>query len=359
MIHFVTDWIERFRGQGEHAITIPVFDGALKPNRLLEDAETLADLPAPEDLATDGKTLFAADGHRVLQWDGSTFIERHRFDGVVTALCCLPDGGLAIAIDGRRVRVIGGSYAGAEWTSAAGRSFLSVNAISARGSAELLITEGSTNQPYENWCHDLMGRGSTGRLIQLDLSSRGSKELERNLQYAFGCIAAGDNVWVSETWKHRVVGVQSSAEGRVIVDWLPAYPCRMSRASDGGYWLSALAGRTQLVEFVLREHAYRKRMMKEIDPAYWIAPALNSGDDFLEPLQSAHVKMRGVLKPYAPPRSYGLVIRLDPAGLPVASFHSRLDGKNHGVVAAVELGNKLFVLAKGRRRILRMDVGAR
>jgi hypothetical protein len=356
VIHFITDWIERYRGQGEHAITIPVFDGPLKPNRVLEDAEVVGDLTAPEDLATDGKTLFVADGHRVLRWDGSSFVEHHGFDCALTAMCCLPDGGLAVALDGRKVKVVGGAFNNAEWTMAAGRPFLSVNAITLRGPTELLVTEGSAQQPYQNWCHDLMGRGSTGRLVQLDLGSREPRELDRNLHYAFGCLAVGDNIWVSETWKHRVVGVHSSTEDRVIVDWLPGYPCRIAPASDGGYWLCALAGRTQLVEFVLRQNAYRKAMMKKIDPAYWIAPALSSGDDFLEPLQSAHVIMRGVLKPYAPPRSYGLVIKLNSTGFPISSFHSRLDGKNHGVVAAVELSGELFVLSKGRRRILRIPV---
>ena len=36
-------------------ITVPSFDGALKPNQILEKAETVAELEAPEDLATDGK----------------------------------------------------------------------------------------------------------------------------------------------------------------------------------------------------------------------------------------------------------------------------------------------------------------
>ena len=121
--------------------------------------------------------------------------------------------------------------------------------------------------------------------------------------------------------------------------------------------MCAFAGRTQLVEFILRENAYRRRMIKEVDPRYWIAPALNSGDDFLEPLQGAQVKMRGVLKPYAPPRSYGLVIRLDASGVPVSSFQSRLDGKNHGVVSAVEFQGTLYVLAKGSKRILQLPVG--
>lgn len=358
MIHFVTNWIERYRGQGEHSIAIPVFDGPLKANRVLEDAETFAELDAPEDLATDGVNLFATDGDRVVRFEGRQAVELHRFDHKVTALCCLPDGGVAVALDGRKVKVFGGPYAGREWTHVHDRPFLSVNAITVRAGVELIVSEGSAREPYENWCHDLMERGATGRVVQLELASGGAKELRSGLQYAFGALAVDDRIWVSETWKHRVVGMPPTGADHIVVDWLPGYPCRMSRAADGGVWLCALAGRTQLVEFVLREPAYRKRMMKEVDPAYWIAPALSSGDDFLEPLQSAGVKMRGVLKPYAPPRSYGLVIRLDHEGKPIGSFHSRLDGKNHGVVAAVEIGHDLFVLAKGRRRVLRVRLNA-
>ena len=96
-----------------------------------------------------------------------------------------------------------------------------------------------------------------------------------------------------------------------MLDHLPVYPSRLSPASAGGFWLTAFAARTQLVEFVLRENAYRRRMMAEIDPEYWIAPKLKSGQSFLEPMQGAHIKTMGVVKPWAPPRSYGLVIRLD------------------------------------------------
>ena len=110
------------------------------------------------------------------------------------------------------------------------------------------------------------------------------------------------------------------------------------------------------MEFVLREHAYRKRMLAEIEPQHWIAPALNSGNTFLEPMQGAQLKMMGVVKPWAPPRSYGLVIRLTEQGLVRYSLHSRFDGKHHGVVAAVECAGDLFVLAKGCRKILRLSV---
>jgi hypothetical protein len=96
--------------------------------------------------------------------------------------------------------------------------------------------------------------------------------------------------------------------------------------------------------------------MKEIDPQYWVAPKLKSSQSFLEPMQGAHIKTMGVVKPWAPPRSYGLVIRLNAEGIPLYALHSRADGINHGVVAAVETDGALFALAKGPGRLLRIPL---
>ena len=90
-------------GRGDATITVPSFDGALKPNQILERAETLAQFDAPEDLATDGKALYLADGAAIRRFDGSALPEVRRFDRTITALCCLPDGGIAVALDGREV----------------------------------------------------------------------------------------------------------------------------------------------------------------------------------------------------------------------------------------------------------------
>ena len=76
---------------------------------------------------------------------------------------------------------------------------------------------------------------------------------------------------------------------------------------------------------------------------------------FLEPMQGAQLKMMGVVRPWAPPHSYGLVIRLTAEGLVRYSLHSRFDGKHHGVVAAVECQGDLYELAKGCGRILRLS----
>jgi hypothetical protein len=198
-----------------------------------------------------------------------------------------------------------------------------------------------------------MERGHSGRVLSLDIASGSIRTVAAGLNYAFGVCAAGDALFVSESWKHRITAIAPDGSQRTVLDNLPVYPSRLSKAASGGFWLTAFAARTQLVEFVLRENAYRRRMMNEIDPEYWIAPKLKSGQSFLEPMQGAHIKTMGVVKPWAPPRSYGLIIRLNERGVPIYAAHSRVDGVNHGVVAAVEMDGSLFAIAKGPGRLLR------
>jgi len=356
VIAAVREFANRFLGRGDATITVPSFDGALKPNQILEQAETFAELQDPEDLATDGTSLFVADGATVLRYDGDVVTTVAQLDERITGLAVLPHGGLALALGGTELRVVGGPRDGRTWTSVAGNRLNAANAIHATADGRLLVTDGSQTQPCDRWCHDLMSLGRSGRLIELNLTDGRAREIASGLAYAFGTAAAGKNIWVCESWAHRVVAYGEGTGPTPIVSRLPCYPSRLSPAADGGYWLTAFTCRTQLVEFVLRQSAYRTRMMKEIDPRYWIAPALTSGNTFLEPLQGAHLKMRGIHKPWAPPRSYGLVMRLSPNGLIQYSLHSRVDGKNHGVVAAVECQGTLFVLAKGRQRILKLTV---
>jgi hypothetical protein len=121
-----------------------------------------------------------------------------------------------------------------------------------------------------------------------------------------------------------------------VLDRLPVYPSRIVAAAGGGFWLTAFAARTQLVEFVLRENAYRRRMMKEIAPSTGsrrgCARAKLSRTHAGRP--SAH---DGRAQAVGAARSYGLVIRLSPQGTPLYSLHSRVDGVNHGIVAAARV----------------------
>ncbi|MFT4119843.1 SMP-30/gluconolactonase/LRE family protein [Bradyrhizobium sp.] len=356
MIAAVREFANRFLGRGDATITVPSFDGALKPNQKLESAETVLTCEAPEDLATDGRHLFVADGRRLLALDGGATSEIRSFERPISALCALPGGGLAVALAGREVRVYANPGAEQPSVTFADAAFNAVNALALAGDNTLIATDGSATCGVDDWARDLMELNRTGRVFRLDPATKAVTPLAKGLGHAFGACAHGNGMLVSESWRHRVVLVAPGASPKTVLAHLPVYPSRLTKASDGGYWLTAFTARTQLIEFVLREPAYRRRMMAEIDPAYWVAPRLRSGFSFKEPMQGAHIKTMGVIKPWAPPRSYGLVIRLNADGQPLYSLHSRVDGINHGIVAAVEMNGDLVLIAKGPGRILRLPL---
>src|SRR5260221_14572430 len=114
----------------------------------------------------------------------------------------------------------------------------------------------------------------------LDTATRPGQTTASKLQYAFGACASGDEILASESWRHRLIAIAADGSQRAVFDNLPVYPSRLSKAPSGGFWLTAFAARTQLVEFVLRENAYRRRLMAEIDAEFWIAPKFESGRAF-------------------------------------------------------------------------------
>jgi hypothetical protein len=352
-------WDELF-GRGDAAITVPIMDGAFKPNDSLERFSVLAELDDAADLATDGRRLFVAAGRDVLQLEspGGALTKLTSFEAPLTAIAAMPEGDIAVAIAGREVRIAGGRADGRSWNAVARKPFVSVNALHATSRGDLIATEGSEHNDCINIIRDLMERRSSGRMCRLVPSDGGAEELAGGLEYAFGAIEDGGRCWVSESWRHRIVGLTAGQAPVTGLDALPGYPGRISRASGGGYWLSIFAARTMLVEFVLREPRFRKMMLKEVDPRYWIAPMFSSGKSPLEPMIQAGVKQMGVLKPWAPPRSYGLIVRLNAEFCPVYSLHSRIGSANHGIMAATECRGTLFALAKGPGRLLASGVDA-
>ncbi|MBK6853084.1 MAG: hypothetical protein IPG93_16120 [Burkholderiales bacterium] len=363
-------WRDRLLGRGDAACTVPILDGVLQPNQRLETATVAWAAPAGSlelrDLVSDGpggRQLWLADGPRLLMLTplpgGSLMADEQLVaTGPITALCALPErlgGGVAFAVAGREVQVLGGRHHGRRWTGLAGRDFVGVNGLAAGGDA-LIATDASATHGPDDWQRDLMTLGASGRVGRLGLSDDGDHVLADGLQHPFGAVAHGSALWVSESWRHRVVALGAGDRPSPVLDQLPGYPSRLAPAAGGGFWLTVFAGRTQLVEFVLREPEFRQRMITSMPPELWIAPQLRPSRSFLEPLQGGAIKQMGVLKPWAPPRSYGLVIRLGAAGRPLASLHSRVDGQHHGVVAAAECAGALYVLSRGAGRVLRLDL---
>src|SRR6185437_8238384 len=124
------------------------------------------------------------------------------------------------------------------------------------------------------------------------------------------------------------------------------------------YWLAFFAPRRQLTEFVLQEDDYRREMMETIPPESWIGPDFADGSSEEQPLQAGSVRQMGIMKPWAPSRSYGLVVHLDRSMAPTASYHSRADGSTHGVASIVEWGGQLYAASRGAGALIRLGLSA-
>ena len=207
MMAGLQEFADRLLGRGDATITVPSFDGALKPNQILEKAETVAQFEAPEDLATDGKALYVADGNAIRRLDGNAMTELRRFDRPITALCCLPDGGIAVALDGREVQIFATPSAAAPSSTIADPSMNAINALAPGPKGTLIATDGSTTRPYAQWVYDLMERGRSGRVLVLDIASRRVQTIAARLQYAFGACAFDNEILVSESWRHRLIAI--------------------------------------------------------------------------------------------------------------------------------------------------------
>lgn len=351
MLEFVGQMIGGLFGRGGSSLSVPILDGAFKPNNLLEEAEMLLERPGLEDMAlAPGGALFVAAGAEVLAVEGGAVRVVERHDGPVSALAILRDGRRVVAL-GDRIVIEGLATPVVE---AGGRRFKAISALSVMADGRILVCDASARHDGDKWQYDLMTKGRSGRLLALDPDGGKGELLQDDLAWAFGAMESRNGVLVSESWRHRLrLAGKGDATGE-----LPGYPARITPTDDGGFWLSLFSGRAQIVEFVLQEKAFRREMMETIAPKYWISPALSSGEDFLEPLQSGGVKHMGILKPWAPPRSYGLAVRCDANRNPLMSVHSRVGGLNHGIVTTLERGNEVLALSKGAGRLLRMDLQA-
>jgi hypothetical protein len=355
MLSLFKTFTDNLLGRGDAAITVPVMDGVLKPNRVLDQAEVVCVLPGLDDLAVDGEHIYMSAGQAVYQLRGSTPELLFQTDAPVTALAC-HSGTLAVALAGRSVQIW--QQTGA-WTlqrqTPESAALKAVNALCLDHLGQVWITDGSKRFSTDQWSHDLMSLGATGRVLRWTPASNLIEVLAHDLQHAFGIFKLGDQVLFSESWKHRI---RVLGQAKPWLAELPSYPSRMAPASDGGLWLSCFVSRTQLVEFVLREKAYREKMVQEIDPRFWVVPALSSGKSFLEPLQGAGVKQMGVLKPWAPPRSYGLVLKVSAHGRIQSSMHSLVDGQHHGITGVAESQGDVYAVSKGSERLLRVTLSS-
>jgi hypothetical protein len=338
-------------------VTVPPMDGALNPNNALEEATVVAGAEGPDNLCCLGERLLFSSENEVREIEEGSAQPHATFGALVTSLAAEGDA-LAVALADGRTLLRGGVGDGLTLTSAGGRPLNCVTGLAFSGSDTLLICLGSDRHRFEHWKHDLMELGASGSVWRVDLRSGAAEPLAQRLAYPFGILALADGgALVAESWRHRLIVLRPGRAPEPVLSDLPAYPARIAAAPDGRCaWLALFAPRRQLTEFILREPSYRVRMMAEIPPDYWVGPTLAPMTSFLEPLQGGTLKKLAAIKPWAPSRSYGLVVSLDADWQPTSSFHSRADGRRHGVMSAIEKGGRLYAASRGAHAVVAIDL---
>jgi len=344
--------IASYLGRGKASITIPTMDGAFRTNELLENADLYVAQQDADCLAIADDHLFLSAGHQVFELTDKAKVEIATYDSEITALAA---NGTAIAVGlaAGGVEIKGGSYEGQYLSDVRCPTAILFQ------KDQLIVAEGAEHLAPSDWARDLLERGNSGKIVSVDLKTGQTKKLANGAAWASGLAETRDGkVIVSQSWRHCLSNVDDLNEEKSLCHNLPGYPSRISPASDGGYWLAIFGMRTQLIEFILREKQFRKQMLKTVPTEYWVAPALVSRENFLDPMQQGAVKQLGIKKPWAPPRSYGLVVKLDEDFQPQYSLHSRVGGLRHGVTSAVEKDGMLYVVARGAGQVIALNLSA-
>ncbi len=347
MIGAILDRVDKYLGRGRHSIAVPVMDGPLYPNTLLEDAELAFDLVDVDNLTSVGKTVYASSGEKLISWSGGAVDDVTSFDAPITCIAAAPNGTLAIGLDGHGIILRGGSHDGKQISAVNGTVLTGVTAAAFANDTTLYVTIGAKERLCADWKRDLMAHGKAGEVWKIDIATGNGTSIASGLKYPYGICTTANGVAVSEAWAHRVVHINDSGQNTVLVKDIPGYPARITPDGTGGYALAIFAPRNQLVEFVLREPEFLNAMTTQVHPNNWIAPKLKWGEGFKEPMQGAALKTMGIIKPWAPTWSYGLVVQLDQDFTPIASFHSRADGQRHGVTSVAALDGHILAAAKG------------
>jgi len=218
------------------------------------------------------------------------------------------------------------------------------------------LTVGSTHNPANAWQKDLLERRASGSLWHVSAAGDARRVADGLAWPQSPLVEPEGSVLLSETSASRVLRIAPSGQRDVALTNLPGYPAGLARTRQG-YALCIQAPRSQLIEFILREPEFCAQMIREIAPHLWIAPALYPAQSFQEPLQGGALKQLGIMKPWAPTRSYGLVIELDEHFLPLRSHHSRANGTRHGTVSCAVVDGQLAVASIGAGCVLTLPLG--
>lgn len=326
-------------------------EGVLGPNNRLDTAEGMA-VEAPNAVCVTARgDLLYSSGNRVMlldRWGGEPR-QWCVLEAPVSALCAGPGGRVAIATTGPELTVREGTGLPVDgWRLPPGLKaitdcrFVSADEIAVVDNGYATQEDVLAVAPWDD-----ASRGSAWAVSRQGAPQPLARDLHCPMSIADG--PEGEQV-VSLLERASVV----TLSGKVLQSGYPAYLGRLRRTAHG-YVLACLSRRDPLIEFLKTEKAFVAEMKATIAPRHWISPRARPEFNHDFPIELGASRLYGEVKPWAPSFSYGLVIELDDALMPVASAHSRANGRRHEITDVVAWGDFLIAVSRASGELLRFS----
>ena len=220
-----------------------------------------------------GREVFANTGGRVLGFDFDAAGNLIAADAVKGLLSIGPDRKITVLTD-----QVGGDpirYADAVVVARNGKIYLS--------DASTRFAPAQWGGTFEASVLDIIEQSSTGRILEYDPATRGTRVVAKGLSFANGVALSQDekDLFVAETGKYRVWKIpteareldiaQGGAQARVLLDNLPGYPDNLMRGLDGKIWMGLTKPRSPVVDG-MAEKPFLRAMTLRLPRALWPVP---------------------------------------------------------------------------------------
>ena len=338
-----------------------MMDGPLRPNALLDAARVALALPDVDNLTLHRAALVCSSGQEICCVSPRESARPRSRSVALSSAGELhrradPDGSLAVGLDGHGVLIVEGPHAGRMINAAGGRGLTCPTAALFLDADRLVVASGVGDHDRRRLETRPHGARRERGVWPIDLPRRCRRRScspKALLSQAALRRACDGRLLVSESLAASAcvaLDLREAARPSRSLSDLPAYPGRIARAHDGGFWLALFAPRNQLVEFVLREDDYRRRMIDDsrsglLDCAGAVErrelPRADPGRGAQEAQHAEALVAELVLRAGRPLQTTAM--------RPLASFHSRADGAVHGVTVAAARSARRSTSPQGAR----------
>jgi sugar lactone lactonase YvrE len=220
-----------------------------------------------------GREVFANTGGRVLGFDFDAAGNLIAADAVKGLLAIGPDRKVTVLTD--KVGNDPIRYADAVVVARNGKMYLS--------DASMRFAPARWGGTFEASVLDIIEQSSTGRILEYDPATRGTRVVAKGLSFANGVALSQDekDLFVAETGKYRVWKIpteardldiaQGGAPARLLLDNLPGYPDNLMRGLDGKIWMGLTKPRSPVVDS-MAEKPFLREMTLRLPRALWPVP---------------------------------------------------------------------------------------